>query len=568
VTSGGRLPVVLLWHMHQPQYRDALNGEYVLPWTYLHAIKDYVDMAAHLEAQPNARAVVNFTPVLIEQLNELAHKIQAHVKQGAPLPDAVLRLLGPDPVPSAPAERLELLKACLRAQRKHLIERYGPFLELATIAETLTTLERIPYASDQLIHDLAVWYHLAWVGETVRRSDARVAALTAQGRMFTAAQRRELLALIGELVADVVPRYRRLGESGRVELSVTPYGHPIVPLLLDFQTAREAIPGMDLPRHPSYPGGEARAVWHIEEGLRVFTEAFGSKPVGCWPSEGAVSNAAIELLEKAGFKWIATSANVLTNSLRAAGAANLEDPSSYNRPYCLPGGKLSCFFRDDTLSDRIGFNYSTWHGDDAAQNFAQELTNLARNYNGEKSGHAILIALDGENAWEYYPFNGYYFLKALYSVLADHPQLELMTLAEVVERGLEPVPLQKVVTGSWVHGTLATWMGDPAKNAAWDLLCEAKLAFDRVMREGKFDPAQRSAIEHQLALCESSDWFWWFGDYNPAEAVSQFDRLYRRQLVNLYRLLGLPTPASLDQPISIGRGAPESGGVMRRASAS
>jgi alpha-amylase/alpha-mannosidase (GH57 family) len=562
-----RLPVVLLWHMHQPQYRDALSGEYVLPWTYLHAIKDYIDMAAHLESQPNARAVVNFTPVLIEQIRELAQKIQAHVKEGAHLPDAVLRLLGPDPIPSAPQERLDLLKACLRAQRKHLIERYGPFLELATIAETLATIERIPYASDQLIHDLAVWYHLAWIGETVRRSDARVAALTAQGRGFNAQQRRDLLALIGELVADVVPRYRRLGESGRVELSVTPYGHPIIPLLLDFQSAREAVPGMELPRHAGYPGGAERAVWHVNEGLRVFTEAFGSHPVGCWPSEGAISVGTIELLEKAGFKWIATSASVLGTSLRVAGAKDHDDPRVYNRPYALPGGKLQCYFRDDTLSDRIGFNYSTWHGDDAAQNFAQELSQVARNYNGE-SGHAVLIALDGENAWEYYPFNGYYFLRALYAALADHPLLELVTLSDCVDRGLQPLPLQKVVTGSWVHGTLATWMGDPAKNAAWDLLCEAKLAFDRVMRDNAFDEEQKSAIEHQLALCESSDWFWWFGDYNPADAVSQFDRLYRRQLVNLYRLLGLPTPASLEHPISIGRGTPEAGGVMRRASAS
>jgi alpha-amylase/alpha-mannosidase (GH57 family) len=561
------MPVVLLWHMHQPQYRDALTGEYVLPWTYLHAMKDYVDMAAHLEAQPNARAVVNFTPVLIEQLQELAQKITAHVKTGAHLPDAVLRLLGPDPVPTAPAERLELLKACLRAQRKHLIERYGPFLELATIAETLATIDRVQYASDQLIHDLAVWYHLAWMGETVRRSDARVAALTAQGRSFTLQQRRELLALIGELVADVVPRYRRLGETGRVELSVTPYGHPIVPLLLDFQTAREAVPGMALPHHPRYPGGAERAEWHIAEGLRVFTAAFGTHPAGCWPSEGAISTATLELLERAGFKWIATSANILSTSLRVSGAPHPDDPRSYNRPYSLPGGTLKCFFRDDTLSDRIGFNYSTWHGDDAAQNFAQELAQVARNYNGDAGKHAILIALDGENAWEYYPFNGYYFLRALYAALADHPLLELVTLSDCVQRGIEAVPLQKVVTGSWVHGTLATWMGDPAKNAAWDLLCEAKIAYDRVIREGKLDKTQQAAVDHQLALCESSDWFWWFGDYNPAEAVSQFDRLYRRQLINLYRLLGLAVPAVLEQPISVGRGTPEAGGVMRRATA-
>jgi alpha-amylase/alpha-mannosidase (GH57 family) len=567
MSSPARLPVVLLWHMHQPQYRDALTGQYVLPWTYLHAIKDYTDMAAHLEAQPTARAVVNFTPVLIEQLEELSQRIGAHLSDGVPLPDAVLALLSPAPVPEAPLERLELLKACLRAQRKNLIERFGPYLELATIAETLATAERIAYASDQLIYDLAVWYHLAWLGETVRRSDARIAALTAQGRGFTAGQRRELLNLVGELVASVVPRFRRLGENGQCELSVTPYGHPIVPLLLDFQSAREAVPGMALPHHPGYPGGAERARWHVTEGLRVFTAAFGTRPVGCWPSEGAISHDTLLLLEQAGFKWVATSANVLGASLRVAGIANNDDPVSYNRPYALPGSKLHCYFREDTLSDRIGFNYSTWHGDDAARNFVHELAQLARNYNGA-SGHAVLIALDGENAWEYYPFNGYYFLQALYASLADHPLLELTTLSECVARGLEPVPLQKVVTGSWVHGTLATWMGDPAKNAAWDLLCEAKEIFDRVMAEGRFDKMQRVAVERQLALCESSDWFWWFGDYNPAEAVSQFDRLYRRQLVNLYRLLGVPVPAKLDIPISVGRGAPEAGGVMRRANAS
>jgi len=568
MSQPARLPVVLLWHMHQPQYRDALSGQYVLPWTYLHAIKDYIDMAAHLEAQPNARAVVNFTPVLIEQLEELAQRITAHLQSGLPLPDAVLGLLGPAPVPELPAERLELMKACLRAQRKHLIERFGPYLELATIAETLATPERVPYASDQLIHDLAVWYHLAWMGETVRRTDARVAALTAQGRAFTAEQRRELLGLIGELVAAVVPRYRRLCESGRVELSVTPYGHPIVPLLLDFHSAREAVPGIALPHHPTYPGGAARAEWHVREGLRVFSEAFGTQPSGCWPSEGAISDGALALLEKAGFKWVASSANVLGASLRVAGAAENEGALAYNRPYSLPGSSLRCFFRDDTLSDRIGFNYSTWHGDDAAQNFAQELSQLARSYNGTSSGHAVLIALDGENAWEYYPFNGYYFLRALYATLADHPLVELVTLSDCVARGIEPLPLKKVVAGSWVHGTLATWMGDPSKNAAWDLLCEAKQVVDEVMRDPNLDSTRRAAIERQLALCESSDWFWWFGDYNPAEAVSQFDRLYRRQLVNLYHLLDRPVPANLDHPISIGRGAPEAGGVMRRASAS
>ncbi|HXO15664.1 MAG TPA: hypothetical protein VN835_04930, partial [Steroidobacteraceae bacterium] len=239
-----RLPVILLWHMHQPQYKDALTGQYALPWTYLHAVKDYTDMAAHLEGNPAARAVVNFTPLLIEQLEEIARRVAEHLETGSPLPDPVLALLGPDPVPTEPAARLGLLRTCLRAQRQQMIERFGPYLELATIAETLGTQERVAYASDQLIHDLAVWYHLAWLGESVRRTDPLVARLTERGRDFSPAQRRDLLALIGALVGQVLLRYRRLAERGQCELSVTPYGHPIIPLLLDFRCARDALPAL------------------------------------------------------------------------------------------------------------------------------------------------------------------------------------------------------------------------------------------------------------------------------------------------------------------------------------
>jgi alpha-amylase/alpha-mannosidase (GH57 family) len=560
-----RLPVILLWHMHQPHYRDALTGRYTLPWTYLHAIKDYTDMAAHLESNPDARAVVNFSPVLIEQLEDIAWRIGEHLAGGAALPDPILALLGPEPVPVEAPLRLELLRACLRAQRKQMLERFGPYLELATIAETLGTTERVAYASDQFIHDLAVWYHLAWLGETVRRTDPLVARLTERGRDFTAAQRRELLALIGKLVGQVVPRFRALAEAQQCELSVTPYGHPLIPLMLDFRSARDAVPAMPLPAHPGYPGGAARAAWHVEEGIRVFTRAFGARPLGCWPAEGAVSAATLELLAARGFRWAASSAGVLRGSLALGDPQAAEDPLAYNRPYRLGGTGMSCFFRDDALSDLIGFTYATWHGDDAAANLVNELVQLAGEY--QRSGnHAVLIALDGENAWEHYPFNGYYFLRALYAKLAAHPRLELTTLSECLARGIQPAPLPRVCAGSWVHATLATWIGDPAKNKAWDLLCDAKEAYDRVMQANP-EGALRAAAGRQLALCEASDWFWWFGDYNPADAVSQFDRLYRRQLVTLYRRLNLPPPADLMMSIATGHGTPEYGGVMRRASA-
>jgi alpha-amylase/alpha-mannosidase (GH57 family) len=550
--------------MHQPQYRDALTGQYVLPWTYLHAIKDYTDMAAHLEENPAARAVVNFTPVLLDQLDELSHRVNQHLVEGSPLPDPVLGLLGPDPIPSAPEPRLTLLKACLRAHRKNLIERFPAFLTLVTFAEHCATTEHVSWASDQFLHDLAVWFHLAWLGETVRRTDPRVIALSKQAAGFSAAQRRQLLELIGELLNGIIPRYRRLQQSGQCELSVTPYSHPILPLLFDFKAARDTLPNAALPEHPGYPGGAERAQWHVAESLRSFEHYFGVHPTGCWPAEGAIDDATLRLLDAHGFRWAASGAGVLRNAL-VANRMNADATDAYNRPYQLPGTQLQCFFREEGLSDLIGFTYSTWHGDDAANNLVHDLVEMAQGKNTAGPTHAVLIALDGENAWEYYPFNGYWFLKAMYAGLATHPQIELMTMSQCLERGIQPLPLQRVQAGSWVNGTLATWMGDAAKNRGWDLLCEAKQAFDEVRAAGKLDAAALTAVTRQLALCESSDWFWWFGDYNPAEAVGQFDQLYRRQLQNLYKLLGRAAPEALSRPISTGSGDMENGGVMRRA---
>ena len=563
--SSGRFPVVLLWHMHQPQYRDALTGVSILPWTYLHAIKDYVDMAAHLEANPGARAVVNFTPVLIEQLEDLSRRVQQHLQHGTDLPDPVLASLGPAGLPADPGGRLTLMQACLRAHRVNLIERYPDYRRLADLALALGTRETIGYANDQYLRDLAVWFHVAWLGETVKREDASVARLIERGHDFGPADCRSLLELIGALLGGVLPRYRRLMERGQVELSASPYGHPILPLLIDFQAARESTPDAPLPHAANYPGGAERAGWHLDESRAVFTRVFGGPAQGCWPSEGAISTPALALIEQHGMRWAATSESVLRGCLEERGelvAATEESPVT--RLYRQPGHALNLLFRHDELSDLIGFTYSKWHGDDAVRHFVEQLEHLARRQNADGT-RLVLIALDGENAWDYYPFNGFYFLQGLYRALASHPLLELTTPAEFLKRAPVASALPRVVAGSWVHGTLSTWIGDPDKNRGWDRLVEAKQAYDRVMAAGTLSVEQRHLAERQLALCESSDWFWWFGDYNPYEAVRDFDALFRHQLACLYQLLQLPVPANLSATISVGRGVPEAGGVMRRA---
>jgi alpha-amylase/alpha-mannosidase (GH57 family) len=567
-----RLPVVLLWHMHQPPYRDALSGRYVLPWTWLHAIKDYTDMAAHLENVPGAKAVVNFTPVLIEQIEDLAAAVRSTLHTGAALPDSLLATLTAAPLPADPAQRLQLVAACMRGDRENLISRHEPFAELVDLATELGTPERISYASDQLLHDLAVWYHLAWLGESVRRTDPRVALLEQKARAFDAADRRMLLTLVGELLAGVLPRYRALADAGRCELITSPYSHPILPLLFDFNAARDGEPSSGLPAADGYPGGAERASWHLRRAVECHQRVFGRRPRGCWPSEGAISTAAVGAIEQAGFDWLATSESILRPSLERSGVQVPDDvPAAealLNQGFALPGSKLACYFRNDRISDLIGFSYSKWHGDDAAANFVREISALAQRTAGA-ADRVLLVALDGENAWEYYPFNGWYFLSAMYQQLADHPDLRLITFSELLDEqraaGILPAVLPQVRAGSWVYGTLSTWIGDADKNRGWDLLVAAKRAFDAVMASRQLTDAERARAEQQLAACEASDWFWWFGDYNPSAAVRDFDELFRHQLTSLYRALSLPPPEELQQPISIGRGDPEAGGVMRRS---
>lgn len=565
MSSGERLRVVLCWHMHQPEYQDLITGEHVLPWTYLHAIKDYVDMAVHLESQPGAAAVVNFSPILIEQLRDYSAQISAWLRAGEPIRDPVLALLTAGGIPQDPKLRAAAIRACLKANRERLIERFEPYNNLVDLAATFLEQDAAAYASHQFVLDLAVWYHLAWLGETVRLGDPRAQELIAKEKDFTAADCRQLIEIIGDVIAALLPRYRRLLGSGQVELSLTPYGHPILPLMLDFASAHEALPSLELPAEREYPGGEDRARWHIARAIQTFVEAFGVRPRGCWPAEGSVSRATLALLDDFGFDWTATGEAVLRNSLVASGTPDGESSVGLlHRPYQLAGGRVRCFFRHDALSDLIGFTYSSWHGDDAAANLVDQLEQLATGLS-DTAEHVVAIVLDGENAWEYYPYNGYFFLRSMYEKLANHPRLQLTTFSRCLAEGVPARELGTLVAGSWVYGTFSTWIGHPAKNRAWEMLCEAKRAFDRVVVEGSLSDEEQLAAERQLGICEGSDWCWWFSDDNPTESVQAFDALYRRHLANLYRILKEAAPATLAEPIAHGGGTPEAGGVMKRS---
>ncbi len=564
-----RLNLVLCWHMHQPWYRESQDGDYRLPWVYLHALKDYVDMAAHLEAHPQMRCVVNFTPVLLEQLADYTAQFRRHLETGQRFADPFLNLLaGVDPIPTDHEARVDVVNACRRAHAPLMIDvhpRYRDLLSMA-LAEDGKAVDRqhLTYLSDQFFIDLITWYHLAWLGHSLTHL-AHVKELLGHDASFGATARRALLEIMRDAFEGLIERYAKLARSGQIELSMTPFGHPIVPLLLDINSMRGAQPEAEGPAETDYPGGLERARWHMREGLRVFEQHLQCRPTGVWLSEGGVSEAALRMLDEFGIRWTASGEGVWRNSRTLSGLESHGEDArrSLFSPHAVNECKAVTFFRDDGLSDLIGFEYQQWNARDAAGDFTRHLDNIARHLGDDCPQHVVSVVLDGENAWEYYPDNAFHFLGALYEGLASSELLEPITFTRALE-ACPALPLKELCPGSWVYGSFSTWIGDPDKNRAWDLLIEAKKVFDRIVGQGQLDTEHQSRLERQLAICEGSDWFWWFGDHNPADSVNDFDRLYRQQLKHLYEMLGEPAPPSLDTPISSGGGEAENSGTMRR----
>ncbi|MBI3938033.1 MAG: glycoside hydrolase [Betaproteobacteria bacterium] len=560
----GKLDLILMWHMHQPDYRDHARGEFALPWVYLHAVKDYVDMVAHLERHPRVRAAVNFVPALLDQIEDYAQQFRTGEWR-----DPLLRLLAcRDMAGLDAASRKLILASCFRSNHLRMV---APFPHYKRLHDLYTVLEEqgeaaLGYLSGAYLSDLITWYHLAWTGETERRRQPLLAQLMAKGEGFTDGDRQRLLALLGELIEGIAPRYAALARAGRIELSTTPATHPLAPLLIDFAVAREAQPDAGLPQSPCYSGGRARVAAQLVQALASHAARFGMPAAGVWPAEGALSSTLLHILSEHPVAWTASSESVLANSLRREGGAQGAREHFLYRPYrvaAAPG--VAVFFRDERLSDLIAFEYSKWHGRDAAHHFIAQLEAIRA---GAPPGETPLVTVivDGENAWEYYPYNAYYFFEDLYGALESHPVIRTTTpavyLSENPERAGE---LGSLVAGSWVYGTFSTWIGDADKNRAWDLLCAAKQSYDLVVPSGRLSERERASAEAQLAVCESSDWFWWFGNYNPPHTVATFDRLYRLNLTNLYAVLELAPPAQLLEPVSRGGGSPEAGGTMRRA---
>jgi len=532
------LYIAFVWHMHQPYYRDLATGACHMPWVRLHGTKDYLDMVKLLEPFPNVHQTFNLVPSLLEQIDEYLPPANQS--------DQFLDLSRKPAAELTDLEKRFLLEHFFMANWDHLVKPYPRYHDLLAKrgpmpADEQAWTEALRRFKAQDYLDLQVWFNLTWIDPWLRRQDRDLAGLEAKGGQFTESDKRLVLNAQLRILQQIIPAYRQAQERGQVELTTAPYYHPILPLVCDLHSARQAIPKLPLPETGFRYPEDAR--WQVAKALERHAERFGRKPAGLWPSEGSVSEEVARLVIEQGIRWIATDEEILWRTLRTGRSAEL-----LYRPHLIrrDHGQTAIIFRDHELSDLIGFVYSRWHPAVAVQDFVQRLAGIHQRLASSPVPGLVSIILDGENAWEFYPGDAYEFLSGLYTALAKDERFRLVTVSEYLDRHpIDQTPsLPELCAGSWIDGNFTTWIGHPEKNAAWSHL--ARVREDLIAAAAPSPEAWRS-----FYVAEGSDWMWWLGDTHSSAQDQEFDRLFRMHLKNVYRFLGQEAPAWLEEPIKV-----------------
>lgn len=530
-----------LWHMHQPYYRDPLKGLYRLPWVRLHGTKDYLDMVSILDNFPSIKQNFNLVPSLLSQL--LDYTLNNAM-------DEFLELTLKDPSDLTEDERIFILENFFLANWQTMISpfpRYRELLEKRGSSSKRENLSRIArYFSIQELRDLQALFNLVWIDPYLRQNDPELKELTSKGAGYTEEDKRLIVSKQFDILKRIIPKYKEVALRGQIELSFSPFYHPILPLLYDTDSAKIALPGIRLPRERFRAPEDVRA--QLKMGLEFFESLFGFRPSGLWPSEGSVSEEVIRISSDLGIKWMATDEDILSASTGIAmrdSSGELREPSLLYRPYTFEG--MTLLFRDHRLSDLIGFVYSGWRPKDAASDFISRLKAIKGRLDDRP--YIISIILDGENAWEYYENDGRDFLEFLYEGLSRNEDIKTITISEYLENFGEEMrgSLKRVHPGSWIYGNFSIWIGHEEDNLAWDYL---KATRDELLRFERENPGLDTSEAWRLIyIAEGSDWNWWYGDEHVSETQEEFDELFRNNLIAVYKFINREPPSYLLVPI-------------------
>lgn len=514
--------------MHQPYYENLLTHEASMPWVRLHGSKDYLDMVLILEKYPRIHQTFNLVPSLIEQIEDYC---------SSTIKDRFLEL-SYKKVSDLSAQEKDFIK-----NNFFMINKERVILLHPRYHDLFLKKESGAQFTDRDYLDLQVWFNLAWIDPIFRESIPELKAAVSKARFFTEEEKRRVLDKQIEILKEIIPGYKKFSDSGQIEVTISPYYHPILPLLYNTRIAKEANIKTSLPKQNfSYPQDTAA---QINDAVRLYQDKFGSKPKGMWPSEEGVSNQIIPFIIKAGINWIVTDEAILFKSLKKKKRDTrlLYQPHYFKRRE----GTLNILFRDRALSDMLGFVYYNWNGAQAAEDFMKHLEEINRVFSGEDA--LVVIAMDGENAWEYYPNDGHDFLNALYTRLSDSKTIKAVTVSEYLNSHPPKRQIKHLAAGSWIYGEFAKWIGSHYKNKAWECLAKARGELENFEAQAASRNPQVTSEKLKLAykqmyIAEGSDWFWWYGDDH-----GYFDGLFRMHLSNFYKILDMEPPEYLKSPL-------------------
>jgi len=550
------LNIALIWHMHQPYYKNLKTNNYNMPWVRLHGIKDYYDMPAILEDFPDIHQTFNLVPSLMEQIDDYVNgKAKEELLELTIKPAGELNT----------HEKITILKNFFMANWDKMIKKIPHYFELlkkrGLFFSDESIMESQRYFSVGDMRDVQVLFNLVWIDPMFIETDTFLNDMFNKGRNFTEEEKLQVIDKQFDILKQIIPKHKELMDKGIIEVSITPYYHPILPLLCDSDIAKIAVPDIRLPRERFLHPEDAKK--QVEMAVEYYKEKFGRAPNGMWPSEGSVSEDIIPIIAESGIKWIATDEEILGKTLHKElgrdSYGNSHNPEILYKPYTVHKGehKLNILFRDHTLSDLLGFVYSKWDYKAAAHNFVEKLHSIRKNLgdinkNGE---HLVPIILDGENAWEYYYNDGRDFLLYLYELLSHDKLLKFVTVSEALEQSPPKQKLHNLFPGSWINHNFRIWIGHEEDNRAWDLLNKARKAL-KEYEQGVRNPSKKVKANIEIAwkeiyIAEGSDWCWWYGDDHSTENDEAFDQLYREHLQNVYEFIGLPIPEELMQSIIV-----------------
>lgn len=533
--------VSVLWHMHQPYYKDPFTGRYRLPWVRLHGLKDYYDTAAILKDFPDIHQTFNLVPSLLKQIKDYIDN------------DATDEYLEVSRIPAGELNDVQkafLLSNFFSANHENMIKPLPRYYELlsrrgeAVVKEDIRKTVR--YFSTQDYLDLQVFFNLCWFDPIFVEMEPLIKELIEKGRDYTEDEKERLLKKQIETLSLIIPEYRKMKATGQIDITTSPFYHPILPLLYDTNSARRAMPGVNMPHnsfsHPEDVKRQVRMAVEYHESL------FDSKPSGMWPSEGSVSQEIIDIIKAEGIKWIATDEGILERSLnislRDYAGAKYGRQALY-KPYSLSNG-LKIVFRDRILSDLIGFVYYGRDARSAVNDLIERLYKIRSSLHGD-GPFLVSIILDGENPWEYYRNDGRDFLLYLYERLSMEDGIKSVTFTEYMDQYASESKIENLYSGSWINSNFGVWIGHEEDNLAWDMLGEAR---DALSEHSKSNPeADLKEAWDSIYAAEGSDWCWWYGDDHFTDTPEIFDELFRNNLMNIYKIIGSDIPARLHLPV-------------------